>query len=70
MSYGYLGLGQPIAHYYQSTATIGGNAFAGSQSPIDASGVKTIDICSMSSTAGRYYGVVADKVGRLFVNVP
>ena len=65
-----LGLGKPVGYYYQSTATYNGSTFGGSTSPIDTSAVKTVDINSLTTTAGRYYGIEADKEGRLFVNVP
>lgn len=63
-----LGLGRVAAYYYQSTATLNGGDF--STSPVDASAAKTITLNSLTSTTGRYYGVEADKEGRLFVNVP
>lgn len=63
-----LGLGKVAAYYYQSTATLNGGDF--STSPADSGAAKTITLNSLTSTAGRYYGVEADKEGRLFVNVP
>lgn len=63
-----LGLGKAAAYYFQSTATLNGGAF--SSSPVDSGAVKTINISPLTTTAGRYYGIEADKEGRLFVNVP
>ena len=63
-----LGLGKPANFYHQSTATYNGGSF--NSSPCDASAAQTININTVTNTAGRYYGVEADKEGRLFVNVP
>lgn len=68
MTSGYLGLGKPANFYYQSTATYNGGSFG--SSPCDTSSVQTIKINTVSNNADRYYGIEADKEGRLFVNVP
>ena len=54
-----------VFNFYNTVATYAGGTI--SQSP-DSTNTRSIN--SISSTAGRYYGVEADKDGKLFVNVP
>ena len=59
-----LGIAKVFNFYTNSAVFAGGNI---PQSP-DTTNTRSVN--SITSTSGRYYGVEADKDGRLFVNVP
>lgn len=65
-----LGLARSARFYYQTVAKLNGSTGNWEASPVDTSSVWDIDVNALTTTAGRYYGVEADSIGRLFVNVP
>lgn len=54
-----------VFNWYNTSAT-----YAGGNIPTSPDSTNTRSVNSITSTAGRYYGVEADLDGRLFVNVP